>query len=56
MDKFWLNDLTTLFNRNNLFKIIPYSNLDLSQKLNSILRPLINLLKKLNVVRMKFWR
>lgn len=38
MDKFWLNDLTTLFDRNNLFQIIPYSNLNLNQKLNSIFR------------------
>ena len=38
MNRFWLNDLTTLFNRNNLLEIIPYSNLVLNQKLNSIFR------------------
>lgn len=38
MTNFWLNDLTVLINRNNLFKIIPYSNLNLNEKLNSIFR------------------
>ena len=38
MTNFWLNDLTVLFNRNNLLKIIPYNNMDLNDKLNSILR------------------
>ena len=38
MNRFWLNDLTTLFDRNNLLEIIPYSNLVLNQKLNSIFR------------------
>lgn len=38
MTKFWLNDLTVLFNRNNLLQIIPYSYLSLNDKLNSLFR------------------
>ncbi len=38
MTNFWLNDLTVLFNRSNLFEIIPYSNMNLNRKLNSIFR------------------
>ena len=34
MTNFWLNDLTVLFNRNNLLQIIPYSYLSLNDKLN----------------------
>ena len=38
MDNFWLNDLTILFNRNNIFQIIPYNYLSLVNKLNAIFR------------------
>ena len=38
MTNFWLNDLTVLFNRNNLLQIIPYNYLSLNDKLNSIFR------------------
>ena len=38
MTNFWLNDLTVLFNRNNLLQIIPYSYLSLNDKLNSLFR------------------
>ena len=38
MTNFWLNDLTVLFNRNNLLQIIPYGYLSLNEKLNSIFR------------------
>ena len=36
MTKFWLNDPTVLFNRNNLLQIIPYNHLSTNEKLNSI--------------------
>ena len=38
MTNFWLNDLTILFNRNNLLEIIPYNHMNLNGKLNSVLR------------------
>ena len=38
MTNFWLNDLTVLFNRNNLLEIIPYNKQNLNKKLNSIFR------------------
>ena len=38
MERFWLNQFGSLFNRNNLFNIIPYSKLNLNSKLNSIFR------------------
>ena len=38
MTNFWLNDLTVLFNRNNLLQIIPYNYLSTNEKLNSIFR------------------
>lgn len=38
MDIFWLNNLPTLFNKDNFLDIVPYSNFSLSQKLNSIFR------------------
>ena len=38
MTKFWLNDLTVLFNRNSLFEIIPYTNMNLNSKLNAVFR------------------
>ena len=38
MTNLWFNDLTVLFNRNNLLEIIPFSNMDLNRKLNSIVR------------------
>jgi hypothetical protein len=38
MTNFWLNDLTVLFNRNNLMEIIPFNNMNLNSKLNSVLR------------------
>jgi hypothetical protein len=38
MTNFWLNDLTVLFNRNNLLEIIPYNHMNLNGKLNSVLR------------------
>ena len=38
MTKFWLNDPTVLFNRNNLLQIIPYNHLSTNEKLNSIFR------------------
>ena len=38
MTNFWLNDLTVLFNRNNLMEIIPFNNMNLNSKLNAVLR------------------
>ena len=38
MTNFWLNDLTVLFNRNNLLQVIPYNHLSTNEKLNSIFR------------------
>ena len=38
MTNLWFNDLTVLFNRNNLLEIIPFTNMDLNSKLNSIVR------------------
>ena len=38
MTNFWLNDLTVLFNRNNLLEIIPYNHMNLNGKLNAVLR------------------
>ena len=38
MTNFWLNDLTVLFNRNNLLEIIPYNHINLNGKLNAVLR------------------
>jgi hypothetical protein len=38
MDNFWLNDLSILFKRNNIFQIIPYNYLSLVNKLNAIFR------------------
>ena len=38
MTNFWLNDLTVLFNRNNLLEVIPYTNMNLNKKLNAVFR------------------
>tara|TARA_A100001015_G_scaffold243848_1_gene279020 strand:- start:717 stop:1379 length:663 start_codon:yes stop_codon:yes gene_type:complete len=38
MTNFWLNDLNVLFNRNSLFEIIPYTNMNLNSKLNAVFR------------------
>lgn len=38
MERFWLNNFNSLFNRNNLLNIIPYSHIDLNSKLNAIFR------------------
>lgn len=38
MSDFWLNNLSVLFNKNNIFEIIPNSTFDNNQKLNAIFR------------------
>ena len=38
MNKFWLNDLTILFSKNKLIEVIPYSNLNFNDKLNTVFR------------------
>lgn len=38
MERFWFNQYSSLFNKNNLLNIIPYSHMDLNSKLNAVFR------------------